>query len=188
MDILAFVVQYEYWFLFLGLFCLGETVLLPAIYFSLEGKLNIWWVITIATLANIISDIIWYEIAKRVPFHRVKHWHRVERHQETFKKLMHQFDKHHLKILFISKFVYGTRILVQIICGVKRVHFWRYLSVNFLGIAAYTALLYAVALAVNKTLAERLIGNAKVAILVFIVIAIGINLCIKYYAEKKLLR
>lgn len=188
MDFLAFILHYNYLFIFWGMIFFGESVLLPALYLSFEGLLDPYILFAIALIAPLVSDCIWYGLAMRVPFHKVQHWKRIEGHKDKFGHLLHAFDKYHLWILFISKFVYGSRVLVQIICGAKKVHFWRYLAVNAVGTTAYLLLLYGIAFSVNKTVGARLIGEVKWAVVLFISIVLVINLCIKHFAQKKWLQ
>jgi membrane protein DedA with SNARE-associated domain len=170
------------------MFFLGDTVLLPAIYFSLEGIINPVLVIVLSLVATLISDLIWYEIAARVPFHKIQHWKRIENHTDVFNHLMEAFDRYHLWILFWSKFVYGTRILVQIICGAKKVHFGKYIVVNAIGSTAYILLLYGIAIAVQQVVGVRMAGEFKIVLLLFVVIVVIIHLCIKHLVQKKLLQ
>ncbi len=185
MPIIEFISAYPYIFLFIGMFFLGETVLVPAIYYSIDGKIGVVAVIAISLIATLISDVIWYYIAKSVPTGRISTWHRVGRHKETFAKLSRVFDRHHTRILFLSKFVYGTRVLVQIICGMKKMHFGMYFGVNFLGSLAYILLLYFIAASVNIASSARLIGGVKTAMIVFVVMVIVVNLGLKYFIQRK---
>ncbi len=50
---------HPYIFLFVGLFFAGETVLLPAIYFALDGKLHMPYVILTFLLATATADFMW---------------------------------------------------------------------------------------------------------------------------------
>ena len=184
MDIVELLTTYKYAVLFFGMLFLGETFLLPAVYLSLDGKISPGMVVLISCVATVVSDVVWYYLAFIVPFHKIRHWRRVEHHQDKFEKLSQLFDKHNYRILFLSKFVYGTRILVQILCGVKRMNFWKYIAVNIFGVLSYMVFLYFIAVVVNRSIAGEVMGGFKIAIAVFIVIVIVINLCIRYLAEK----
>jgi membrane protein DedA with SNARE-associated domain len=178
-------IGHPYVFLFIGMFFLGETILLPAIYISFQGGLNPAKVILICTIATLIADLVWYYLASSVPVGKLKKWDRIAKHQDTFATLSGLFDKHNTRILFLSKFVYGTRILVQIICGMRKMNIGLYLGVNILGIITYILIAYVIAAAVNITMSARLISDIRIAIIIFVIIVIGINLVLKYFIQRK---
>ena len=165
---------------FIGMFFLGETVLLPAIYLSLVGQMSIVAVVILSTIANLLSDLAWYFAARLLPIDNIKKWKRVERHQETFTKLGLLLNRHEYYILFASKFVYGTRILVQIICGTRRTPLGKYFIVNLAGTILYLAFLYTAAFGVNK-----LSTNFYAEVLIFIGLVAAMNLIIRWITEKR---
>ncbi|HEY1037301.1 MAG TPA: VTT domain-containing protein [Candidatus Paceibacterota bacterium] len=174
--------------LFIGMFLLGETVLLPAIYYSLEGNIRISEVVVISVAATLVSDMAWYYLARFMPLRKIKSWKRVKEHESTFANLSRLFDLYGLRILFFSKFVYGTRILVQVICGIKRVDVLKYLAVNIAGATAYVLFLYAIAVTVSSAVSSYILSGVKVSLIAFVVFVIAINLCTKYLVQKKLFR
>lgn len=185
MDIAVLTGPYTYLILFFAMFILGETVFMPAVYLSLNNQLNPILVILVSALATSIADLIWYYVAAHVPVQKLKKWHRVERHQHTFNRLSELFDAHSYRILFLSKFVYGTRILVQLISGMKKIPVWKYLGVNALGIISYMLFLYVIAIAVDTTVARYVLGGFKFGIVSFILLAVIINVCIHLIAKRK---
>jgi membrane protein DedA with SNARE-associated domain len=184
MNMVELLFAYKYSLLFVGMFLLGETVLLPALYLTQEGHLNLFMVIVVSALATIVSDFVWYVVAYKAPLHKVGTWHRVKKHQALFEKLSALFDAHAYRVLFVSKFVYGTRILVQLLCGMKKMPFVNYLIINTLGTLLYIALLYCVAYFVGGLIAPHVIGGIKAAIIIFIILVVLVNLFIRYLAEK----
>ncbi|MDQ3076908.1 MAG: VTT domain-containing protein [bacterium] len=172
--------------LFIGMLFLGEVVLLPAIYYSLSGNIGVFEVIYVSAIATLVSDLVWYYLAFFVPIKKITTWKHVEKHQVIFQKLSTLFDRYGLLILFLSKFVYGTRILVQIICGLKQVNIVKYLIVNTIGVFSYIAFLYVIALSVSNAISFRILGGMKISMIVFIVLVIIINLWVKYYIQRKI--
>lgn len=140
MDSLFALGQYSYFFLFLALILAGESVLLPALYLVFDGKLALWPVVFAQVLASLISDAFWYTVGYLLTHRRVARilGHRRER---VLEQLNQFFAAKKYFILFFSKFIYGTRIVVQVLCGVYRVNSIRYVFVNTLGIITHTALL-----------------------------------------------
>ncbi len=174
--------------LFIGMFLLGETVLLPVIHYSLEGNIGISEVVLISVAATLISDLAWYYLARIAPLGKIRNWRRVKEHESSFENLSRLFGKYGLRILFFSKFVYGTRILAQVVCGIKRVNPWKYLAVNVAGTVAYVLFLYAIALSVSGAASNYILSGVKVSLIAFVGFVIAINLCVKYLVQKKMFR
>src|SRR4051812_25995630 len=123
--------EQPYLLLFVTLLLGGETVLVPALYLALIGKLQIAPVIAVASLATILSDCAWFFVGRLLPAERLsrirwlgKKW------PQVLAKSSGLFHRHGLKLVFISKFLYGTRIASQMLAGVARLPFVRYLMVN----------------------------------------------------------
>jgi membrane protein DedA with SNARE-associated domain len=184
MDIVGLIITYKYAFLFIGMFLLGEAVFLPAIYLSLLGYISLPVVILVSLFATLISDVIWYYIASHRSVAKIQHWHRVEKHKEKFVRLSALFDRRGGLILFASKFVYGTRILVQVICGMKRMNIWKYLFVNTIGSLAYLLFLTGITMAVDAVFLPEVIGGVKISLIVLVAVVVLINLGIKYITQK----
>jgi polyprenyl-phospho-N-acetylgalactosaminyl synthase len=129
---------YQYVLLFCGMLFGGETVLLPAIYLVLIGKLQLIPLIIAAALATIISDSGWYFAGRFLPVNKLRigrfpgrKWTRaVARTSELFKR-------HGLKAIICSKFVYGTRIATQVLAGVTHLPYGRYFITNTAGVLSW---------------------------------------------------
>jgi membrane protein DedA with SNARE-associated domain len=188
MNFVELLILYKYPFLFLGMFVFGEAVFIPAIYLALEGQFNISGVIIISILANIVADFVWYFLAAAVPFEKIRTWGKVKGKEKTLEKISDLLDIYGYKLLFISKFIYGTRILVQIICGLKRLNLWKYLIVNTIGTALYLGFLYVLTLALHAGVSSVAVQEIKLAVAAFIIIVIGINIWIQFKVRKKWLQ
>jgi membrane protein DedA with SNARE-associated domain len=185
MDYAELISQYSYWFLFVGMLLAGEVVLIPAIYFSLAGHMTVPLVILVSGSATIVSDLIWYWIGMLVPLQRLLSWKKIARHRPLFEQLTHIFNVHAYRILFLSKFIYGTRILAQAICGIHRLPLWKYLFVNALGVLLYILFLYMIALFLG-TVFPGFLQHLEWGLAVFVGIIAVLFLCIRYLAMKKI--
>lgn len=129
------VMAYPYLVLFISLLFGGETILLPTLYLGMTGEMRLWNIVVCMILATIVSDTAWYFVGKglsrgasSIPV--------PERTKAAVDRLGHAFDRSSLHILFLSKFVYGVRTAAQILCGVRRVPFRKYVTVNMMGVLA----------------------------------------------------
>lgn len=187
-DFTALLLEYRYCFFFVGMFLGGEIVLLPAIFLSLQGVLNPAVIIIIGLIADLLSDTAWYSAGRFLPFSKVGHFKVVRRGQKIFSLLVSLFDRCPFQVVFWSKFVYGTRILTQVVSGVKKLPYVKYIVWNSFGFSAYLAFLFALAVLVNESLGIFLetVRYAKALIfLMFILVAILINLWIRELVLKR---
>jgi membrane protein DedA with SNARE-associated domain len=177
--------SHPYILLFVGLLFAGETILLPAIYFALSGRLSLSYVVAIAMAATTISDIVWYYIGLHMKerfFSRLIN----KRLVSTFEKLSGAFARRGALILYSSKFVYGTRVAAQLLSGAERMRFRTYVSVNFLGILSLT--LFIVLLAyLTEASVERigdLVHDLEVAFLAFVALLVLAHVAAGKYLKK----
>jgi membrane protein DedA with SNARE-associated domain len=131
-----------YFLIFIGLLIGGESVLLPSIYFVHLNKLNAGLIIAIAFLATMISDAGWYLVGRYFSLNKITKLLRKKLKEDAANRLTENFNKRALFLVFISKFTYGLRIIVQLLCGAERIYFPKYLLVNALGVIAWAGFLF----------------------------------------------
>jgi membrane protein DedA with SNARE-associated domain len=170
---LALFSSHPYAILFVGMFFAGESVLLPALYFSLKGELDLSYVIAIAITATVAADFAWYFVGSHMKnrFARKVVSARLER---SLEKLDLVFQKRGAMVLFMSKFVYGTRTAVQVLAGIHQMRLRKYAAVNFLGVgslvAFVTLLFYSVGITI-ESIAE-IKHTLEIAFLAIVIILI----------------
>jgi membrane protein DedA with SNARE-associated domain len=176
---------HPYIFLFIGLLFAGETILLPAIYFALDGKLHMPHVILTAIVATVVSDYVWYYVglhmSERFARRMVK-----GKVQQRLEKLSGPFAKHGAMVLFFSKFVYGARTAAQILAGLQKMQFRRYMVINILGVTVLTLFIAALAYSIDETVENLtdLLHNVEVAFLIFVIVLVLAQLLIGAYFKK----
>src|ERR1041384_3475047 len=141
--------QHEYLLLLGGLILGGETVLLPAMYLALLGKLNLILVVVVAAVATLLGDSGWYLVGRFAPVHKLDRLPS-ERWRGRFSRVAELFRRHGLKVLFCSKFVYGTRIATQVLAGVTRLRYLRYLGVNAASVITWLGVLLLIRLVLRS--------------------------------------
>lgn len=177
---------HPYAFLFVGLLFAGETLLLPAIYLSFTDELSLTLVVATSVLATTIADSFWYFVglhAKERFFSKM-----IEgRIKRGIERLSSAFSKRGASFLYLSKFVYGTRVVAQVLAGAERMPFRRYISVNFLGIVSLIGSIAGISFFVEESVESvgRLVHKAEVALLVLVMIVIASHLAIGAYINKQ---
>lgn len=184
-----YVSIHPYLLLFLGMLIGGETFLLPAAYLAAKGTLSFPMIFLFAVLATLVSDTAWYSIGRFVSLPKILSWKIFSKKRDTMLKIFPKFQNHSEKILFISKFVYGTRTLAQIFSGTIRMPFIKYSIVNLAGILSYLAAICLMAVFTRKSLANfsEMSYNEYVVAAIFILLVVVIHICLKRWLGKKIL-
>ena len=171
MDVLS---AHPYIALFAGMLIAGEVVLLPAIFLATTGRIDLLAVVSISLLATLISDAIWYALGRRFPAPVI---HRLSGQfgDKFLNSIERIFNVGGGRILFLSKFVYGTRTLVQVLAGVHGLPFRNYLPINMAGVLAVIMVLILVSYAiVGMTVRiDEVMQRLQVAFLLFVIITVG---------------
>lgn len=178
-----------YFFLFIGFFFFGESVFLPALYLALFGPLNVSIIVTLMITAALLSDVIWYTLGRFIPRERLRKMigQRLSTAMDSVEEV---FQDNRLKILFVSKFVYGTRTVVQILSGAFRTRFISYFLVNIIGTVALIGGIVGIALATHTTVETftRSVDHIKMTFLVFVLAVVALHILIKRYLAPRWFR
>ena len=164
---------HPYLSIFVGMLFAGELVLLPAIYLAVTGRLDLAAVVASSAAATTLSDLAWYYAGRRFPASALRRLVGRRRGRIAL-ELEKLFKRKGVLILFLSKFVYGTRIAAQVLCGLHQMPFRTYIVANTLGVLALTATLVLIAYSVVSTtrrLADVL-DELELAFLLFIAIVV----------------
>lgn len=163
---------HPYLFLFVGMLVVGELVLLPAIYLAIAGRLELALVILFAIAATVIKDFALYYAGRKFPASALQRLP-----GQGTSKLVHGLDRlfsqRGAQVLFLSKFVYGTRAVAQVLAGVHDMPLRVYLLANTLGVAALTLLLSGIAWSVAGTARRygEVVHGVEIAFAGFVLVA-----------------
>ncbi len=183
---LGLLQQHQYIFLFAGIVIGGETVLIPAVYLAVIGVFNFIPLIIITIIATAVSDSAWYMLGRILAIEKIKTLKMFQRRKELFNKATVLFDRHGLRLLFFSKFVYGSRIITQVLCGVSGIGYVRYIIVNTLGIVTWLTAILAVGAAIGGSLDTlRIVAHrGELLFILFFIIVIFLHVWTKKIMNK----
>ena len=172
--LLSVLYTHPYLFIFIGMIVAGELVLLPAIYLAATGRLDLGAVIAVALAATLLSDFAWYYAGRKFPVSALA---RIpgRRSARVVSGLERLFAHKGAHLLVLSKFVYGTRVAIQVLAGVHNMPFRTYIVANSLGVLAVTGSLVVVAYSVIGT-ARRMddvMQDMELAFLLFVVVVLA---------------
>ncbi|MGA7850663.1 MAG: DedA family protein [Terriglobales bacterium] len=146
----AFVADYGYWAVVLALLCEsagiplpGEITLLLASFLAYsEHQLHLGWVIVVATCAATFGGYLGYAFGYfggRPLLDRYQSVFRIP--PATLKRGEQMFALYGAPAIFFARFVFGVRVFAGPLAGVLRMR-WRIFALfNFLGAAAWVAII-----------------------------------------------
>ncbi len=144
-DLGLFFLTHPYLITFLAAVFLEESIIFFA-FLSGSGLISFYAVYIFGIFGAIIGDICWYFIGKSslVEFLRqkCKRLKYVKRQYHRTSKLVHRIAGNKIFLsLFFSKFVFGSRILMMLYFGAKKVKFSKYVIYDVISIIIWTSVL-----------------------------------------------
>lgn len=170
-----------YLLLFVGLTVFGDMIMVPAVYLSLSGPLDLGAVVILVLVSDIGSDAVWYWIGKRTTKEKVFSMKIAHRNKAWLSKISNGFEKKGLRVLAYSKFIYGARIVVRILCGTYRLPFGRYMLINSMTTVIWVGIIAGVAFFFKSSLGSLKIAlrHTEISLGIFIIVVAFIDLWLK---------
>lgn len=186
--LIDFFKEHQVLVLIIGMMIGGESVLIPAVYLVVTGFISAPFFIGVALAAGMVSDSAWYGVGRMLPQERISRFGFMRRNQFLIDRLNGFFDQHALRILYGSKFVYGSRVVTQVLCGARKVHYPRYILVDLLGLVSWLLTLLAIGFSVQNSVGAFAHGvyALQIGFGVFLVIAVIVQFAARAYIRKKL--
>lgn len=128
--------------IFLGHIFLGGIVLIPALYLSVTDTLSLAALFVTIIASSMVADSLWYLIGKNVRREKIYALAFIKRRAEEAKKFSQFFEKHGIRMVFLTKFVYGTRIASHLLAGIHRINFVRFLIATAAGSTVWFLVLF----------------------------------------------
>jgi len=177
-----FVVDYGYWAVAIALLAEnagipvpGETTLLVASFLAYsEHKLNLSWIIVIATCAATLGDNLGYAIGYyggRPLVERYQNFFRLS--PATLARGEGLFVRYGSFAIFFARFVFGMRVIAGPLAGVLRMPWRAFLLFNFLGAAAWVTVIGGAGYLFGRhwSVFLRLLDRINLGILIVVVLA-----------------
>ena len=152
--------------LFLGILAFGSAVLLPSVYLVATGHLDPGVLVGVTLAATLVSDVTWYVVGRVVPRERIVGSRFLRRQGPRLEGFTGFFRDHGLVILLGSRFLYGCKIAIDLVCGLERMRIARYLVgclvATSLWLAALLSFGYLIAPAAGESAFLRGASSARV--------------------------
>ncbi|MCB0462737.1 MAG: DedA family protein [Flavobacteriaceae bacterium] len=143
---------------FLGIFIEGEFIFLSAVIASSHGYLNIWLVITIAIMATITSDLVYFSLGKK----GATKWINRPNWKTKIEAVNTKIDKHKHLFLFSYRFLYGLRIATPLVLGMQNISLSTFLKYSIISTIIWSALFTVLGIAFGELILNYLKHIQKV--------------------------
>lgn len=184
MSIAAFISQYGYLAIFLGMAVEGETFLILGGLSAHQGFLSLSLVMLSAFVGTIVFIQILFHIGraqgKRIMAKR-PHW------EPKIAKVHHHFDRHNLKVLLFFRFLIGFRTIIPLLIGTTTITTGRFFLFNVIGAAIWTVCFSTLGYFFGRAF-EVIFGQIQffeIIIISILVLGTIIALVAKYIIRKK---
>lgn len=158
----------------------GETALLTAAAVSARGELSIFGVVLAATVGATLGGTGGYWIGRSGGLALVERYGpRVGLSAEKLEKARRYFEKHGARTVFLGRFVALLRILANVLAGVAKMDFARFMLYNTLGAVCWSVLFGALGYFFGQNLPrlEHSLGRAGLVVLgAVVVVGVGVVL------------
>ncbi len=182
--ILPYLLLYKYWAIFMITLVAAlafpippGTLLMASAAFASQGYLSFFWVVAIGSLGNIVGDNIGYFLARRYGkrvLSRIGFKKTLE--SEKYANIERRIQKHPGFLIFITRFEVFSNLAVNIICGLGRVPYGKYLFFEAIGEIAQVLIYCTIGYFVgdNWPAISALIGKFLLVIIVAAALVIAI--------------
>ncbi|WP_431160775.1 DedA family protein [Flagellimonas beolgyonensis] len=116
-----------------GIFFEGELVLLAAVLAAHHGYLDLEWVVTMAVLAPLASDSIYFYLGR----HKARGWMGRGNWGHRFNALAEKLETNRLPFLLGYRFIYGLRWGTPLVLGATKIAY-----IRFMGFSMVTTLVW----------------------------------------------
>jgi membrane protein DedA with SNARE-associated domain len=176
--------------IFIGIIFLGGLVLLPAMYLSTTGMVNLGVLLALTLGASLFTDSFWYLVGASTKKERFYALPFIRKRVEEAKLFSEFFQKHGVFLVFIAKFVYGARIASHILAGVHKIHFLKFVMAVISGTALWFGIFYILLHSIDAGVAgvKAAANRVQLVFLVLAVLLLAINWFTGAFIRKKMMK
>jgi len=119
--------------LLIGFFLPGDSLLVTAGVFAATGKLNVWHVIGLLSVAAIVGDTVGYWFGRRVGQALFTRPRSLLFNPDHLRRAHDFYEKHGGKTIIIARFMPIIRTFAPIVAGMGQMNYRRFVSFNVVG-------------------------------------------------------
>lgn len=181
-NIIQLIIYYKYLIIIPAAVVQGPIISFISGFLVRLGLLGFFYTYICLMVGELIGDVAWYWVGRRWGMIFIKKFGKyVSVTEKNIAMVKNMFDKHHAKILIISKLTtgFGFAPVVLFTAGMTKVPFLRYMTLNFFGQFIWTAMLMSLGFFIGhlyesfNSIIERVSIFAIVVGCLFLIIGFG---------------
>ena len=169
--------DWGYLALFLYSFGGGMIGLAVASIFAFSGDLNIYYVIIVAFISNLLGDQFLFTIARNNKDYAKD---MMQKHKRKIALSILMMRKYGSLVVFVQKYLYGIKTLIPLVMGLSKYNSKKFLILNILSSAIWAVLVGSLAYFMGQIVLDTL-EEYKVYGIAFL---IAIVLLVSYFMRK----
>src|SRR3984893_969969 len=197
-ELLQFVVRHGYTLIFAGVFIEQAGLPIPSAPLLLAAgalagthEMNLWMALSLAVLAAVTSDCIWYELGRRKGVRVLQLLCRISLEPDScVRRTQVRFGKSGARVLLVAKFIPGLNAMAAPLSGIIRMGWRRFLLFDVLGALFWSSSFMITGYVFSGEL-ERIAARAAYLgewVLVLVLAAFAGYIGWKYYNRRRFLR
>jgi membrane protein DedA with SNARE-associated domain len=140
---------------YLGAILEGEILFLTAVQMATLGYLNFWGVLIAVFLGTLSADWLFYWAGRSQGKKYIQRFPRLQPRFERMDRRLQRFDSF---FLFTYRFMYGFRIVLPVLFGVRGIAPWRFGLFSLVATSAWVALFGTL----GYYFTDRIMGRIKI--------------------------
>lgn len=126
-----------YFFLLLGSFVEGETVVLTAGFLSFKGYLSLPWIIVIAFTGSLVADQLLFYVGRYYGPGLIEKKPALKEKSKRIFALLHRYN---VGFILSFRFIYGIRVASPLVIGASGISIRRFTILNIIAAAIWAVL------------------------------------------------
>jgi membrane-associated protein len=171
--------------LLIGFFLPGDSLLVTAGVFAAAGKLNVWHVLGLLSVAAIVGDTVGYWFGRRVGEALFKRPKSVLFNPDHLRRAHDFYEKHGGKTIIIARFMPIIRTFAPIVAGMGKMDYKRFVSFNVFGGIFWVLSMTGIGYFLGRIPGVREHIEIVIVIVVFLSILPGIIAFLREWRKKK---
>ena len=165
-------------------------MLMPAIYLTQLGVVNLWVLFSITIASGLVSDSFWYFIGYKGKEERLYALPFVQSKIKEAEKFSAFFKKYGAVLVYFTKFIYGTRIASHILAGANKISYYKFIVATALGTATWFGIFYFLIRSIDVGIenAKATAFRIEILFLAIVVIMLLLNWFTGTYIRKRMMK
>jgi len=176
--------------IFIGIIFLGGAVLMPAMFLSMHGSINLAGLFFVTLFAAMTADVSWYTVGRLAKKEKLYSFGFIKKRMDEAKRFSSFFVRHGVTLVFTTKFVWGTRVASHILAGMHRISVYKFIGATVSGTAIWFWVLYFLLRSIDLGVSAAKVAAMRIQLVALIGLGavVLINWFTGTYIRKKMMK